>query len=138
MHNIWNRQAYMQGFDCETINKKSINMFERMLIAEYIYEVVIETSKQSTREDSNRAGISRKTRGEAASSTTYSEMNKSSFKLIKMYVDHQNYRLKLTYIIHGPGNSLYECKVLGNNTNRYNNNKSTSVRKNHKYLGNNH
>ena len=45
MPNIWNRQAYMQRFDCETITKKSINMFERMLIAEYIYEVVIETSK---------------------------------------------------------------------------------------------
>ena len=30
MPNIWNRQAYVQGFDCETITKKSINMFERM------------------------------------------------------------------------------------------------------------
>ena len=77
-------------------------------------------------------------RGEAASSTTYSEMNESSVKFRKMYVDQQNYRLKLTYIIHGPGNSLYECKVLENNTDRYNNNKSKSVRKHHKYLGNNH
>ena len=30
MPNICNRQAYVQGFDCETITKKSINMFERM------------------------------------------------------------------------------------------------------------
>ena len=30
MPNIWNTWAYMQGFDCETITKKSINMFERM------------------------------------------------------------------------------------------------------------
>ena len=28
--NIWNRQAYVQGFDCETITKKLINMFERI------------------------------------------------------------------------------------------------------------
>ena len=30
MPNIWNTWAYMQGFDCETITKESINMFERM------------------------------------------------------------------------------------------------------------
>ena len=65
-------------------------------------------------------------------------MNDRSVKLRKMYVDHPNDILKLTYIIHGPGNSLYECKVLENNTNRYNNNKRKYVRKRHKYLGNNH
>ena len=77
-------------------------------------------------------------KGEAASSTTYSEMNKSSVKFRKMYVDHPNDRLKLTYIIHGPGNSLYECKIFENNTNRYNNNKNKTVGKRHKYLGNKH
>ena len=30
MPNIWNKRAYMQGFDCETITKKPIKMFERM------------------------------------------------------------------------------------------------------------
>ena len=31
MLNIWSRQAYAQGFDCESITfKKYINMFERM------------------------------------------------------------------------------------------------------------
>ena len=58
-------------------------------------------------------------RGEAASSTTYSDMNESSIKFRKMYVDHPNDRLKLTYIIHGPGNSLYECKVLGDFGSKY-------------------
>ena len=30
MPNRWNRQAYIQGFYCETITLKSINMFEGM------------------------------------------------------------------------------------------------------------
>ena len=32
MPNIWIRQAYVQQFDCETITKKTANMFERMKI----------------------------------------------------------------------------------------------------------
>ena len=43
---------------------KSINMFERMEILEYIYEGVVELSyKKSTRADTNCAGLSRKMRG---------------------------------------------------------------------------
>ena len=43
---------------------KSINMFELTEIAEYIYEGVVEPSyKKFTREDYNRADISRKIRG---------------------------------------------------------------------------
>ena len=39
------KKAYVQSFDCETINfEKSINMFECMEIAETIYEVVLERS----------------------------------------------------------------------------------------------
>ena len=35
----------MQGFDCEFITlKKAVNMFERMYIAESIYECVVEPS----------------------------------------------------------------------------------------------
>ena len=31
MPNSWSKQAYIQGFDCETICfKKDVNMFERM------------------------------------------------------------------------------------------------------------
>ena len=68
--------------------------------------------QKPTGEDSNRAGIIRKMRGEAASSTTYSEMNESSVKLRKMYVDHPNDRLKLTYSIHGPGNHYMNVRSL--------------------------
>ena len=41
--NICSRQAYVQGFGCETINfKKYGNVFERMEISEYIDEGVVE------------------------------------------------------------------------------------------------
>ena len=40
--NSWNNQAYVKEFDCESITfKASVNMFERMEISEYIYEVVV-------------------------------------------------------------------------------------------------
>ena len=43
MHNSWSRQAYVKGFDSEsTTFNKSVNMFERMEIAESIYEGVVE------------------------------------------------------------------------------------------------
>ena len=46
-------------------------MFECMEISEYIYEGVVKPSyKKPTREYDNCAGISRKIRGESASSTT--------------------------------------------------------------------
>ena len=39
------KQAYVKGFDCKYIYfKKSVNMFERMDIAESIYEGVVESS----------------------------------------------------------------------------------------------
>ena len=45
MPNIWSKQARVQGFNCETIYlKKAVNMFERMEIAESIYECVVTTS----------------------------------------------------------------------------------------------
>ena len=66
----WSKHAYVQGFDCDYINfKKAVNMFERMEIADSIYEGVVEPSyKKPTRADTNRAGHRRKNRGEAASS----------------------------------------------------------------------
>ena len=43
--NIWSNQSYVQGFDCDTISfKKAVNMFERMEIAESIYEGVVTPS----------------------------------------------------------------------------------------------
>ena len=38
------KKAYVQGFDFEYITLKSINMFERMEIAETGYEGVVELS----------------------------------------------------------------------------------------------
>ena len=63
--NSWSKQAYVQGFDCKSIPfKKSVNMFERMEIAESIYEGVVTPSyKKITQAESNRTGISRKNRG---------------------------------------------------------------------------
>ena len=45
MHNIWYKQAYVQGFDSRSISlKEAVNIFERMEIAESIYEDVVEPS----------------------------------------------------------------------------------------------
>ena len=45
MPTSWSKHAYVQGFDCESITiKKAVNMFERMEIAEFIYEGVVEPS----------------------------------------------------------------------------------------------
>ena len=39
MPNRWYKQAYVQGFGCESITfKKSVNMFDHMEIAESIYK----------------------------------------------------------------------------------------------------
>ena len=51
-------------------------------------------------------------RGESASSTTYSEICECAGKRRKRYIDHLKDILRLTCIIHGPGNSSDECKVL--------------------------
>ena len=45
MINSWYIQAYVQDFDCESINfKKYVNMFERIEISKSIYEGVVEPS----------------------------------------------------------------------------------------------
>ena len=88
-------------------------MFERIEISEYIYEGILEPYyKKTTRVDVNCAGLSRKMRGDVASSTTYSKKNESSYKHRKRYVHHNKDRSQLSCLIHGPGNSSDECKVL--------------------------
>ena len=48
--NIWSKQAFVQDFDGESIRfKKTVNMFECMLIAESIYEGVVEPSHKKPR-----------------------------------------------------------------------------------------
>ena len=45
MPNSWIKQAYVQGFDSESITfKNDVDMFECMEIAEPIYEVIVGTS----------------------------------------------------------------------------------------------
>ena len=70
----------MKGFDCESITfKAALNIFERMEIAESIYEGVVEPYyKKPTGEDSNCDYYSRKIRREAASPTTYSSTSERS------------------------------------------------------------
>ena len=41
MPNSWYIQAYVQGFDCESITLKNVNIFDRMEIAKYTYESVV-------------------------------------------------------------------------------------------------
>ena len=67
MTTSWNRQEFVQGFDCEWITfKAAVNISEIMEIEESIYGGVVEPYyKKSTREYSNIYGISRKTRVEA-------------------------------------------------------------------------
>ena len=64
MKNGQRNQAYVQGFDFETITlEKAVNMFELMEIAETIYEDVVEKSKTNTRADTNHVGLSKKNEG---------------------------------------------------------------------------
>ena len=58
-------------------------------------------------------------RGEPAQSKTHSDMIKHTGKWKQTYIDHQIDQLKLTCIIHGPGNSPDEFKVLNNVSSKY-------------------
>ena len=85
MPNSWSKQSYVQGFDCGYIAfKKSVDMFERIYIEEYIYEGVVEALyTQYNRSDDIRAGHSRKNIEEDASSHTYSAMSENAVNIIK-------------------------------------------------------
>ena len=63
--NIWSKQAYVKGFDFESITfKKVVNMFERMEINESVYEGVVEPSyKNPTHAYGNSDGHSSNKRG---------------------------------------------------------------------------
>ena len=58
-------------------------------------------------------------RGEDDLSTTYSDMSESTGKCRNRYVDHLKGGSKLACLIHGPGHSSDECKVLGNLGTKY-------------------
>ena len=62
-------------------------MFERMEIAEYINEVLVETSyKKPTRVDANRAGHSSQKREEATPLWTHTKKGDSASKHIERHV----------------------------------------------------
>ena len=89
MHNSWSKQAYLQGFDCDSITfKKAFNIFDCMEIAESIYEGVVEPSyKKPTQANANRAGCSRQNIGESALSWTRPVKGESNGKRRKRHVD---------------------------------------------------
>ena len=64
-------------------------------------------------------------RREAALSNTYSETSESSGKRRKRHVDHLRDRSKHTFLIHGPGHSSDECKVLVDFGSKYCKNRPT-------------
>ena len=72
MPNSRSKQAYVQVCDCESISfLKAVNMFERMEIAESIYEGVVAPSYKNNWAESNRTVLSRKNRVEYALSNTH-------------------------------------------------------------------
>ena len=109
----WYKQAYIQGFDCESISlKKAVNIFEHTEITESIYEGVVEPYyKKPTWEDSNRACHGRNKIGEAALSNTCPATGESARKRQKQYVDRSKSESEIC-LIHGPGHSYDGCKVL--------------------------
>ena len=72
-----------------------------------------------TRAYANRAGHSRQMRGVATSSKKNSEMGNHTDKRKQRYVDHMRDRSKLTCLIHSPGHSSYECRVLNDFGTKY-------------------
>ena len=103
-------------------------MFERMEITESIYEGVVETYyKKPTQADANRSGQSRKKRGEDSSSWNFPEKVESAGKRRKRHVDSLMGKSK-NCLIHGPGNSSEECKVLGEFGTKYANSRPTKDR----------
>ena len=103
-------------------------MFERMEISESIYEGVVENSyKKPIRADANRAGHSRQKRGEAASTWALPEKYESAGKRIKQHIDSPMGKSK-TCLIHGPGYSSEERKVLGDFVTKYANSRPTKDR----------
>ena len=88
-------------------------MFERMEIAEIIYEGVVTPSyKKTTWTEANCTGLNRNKRGKSTSSNTNPMKDGSAEKRRKRYVDNPKSTSKI-YMIHGSGHSSDECKALG-------------------------
>ena len=119
----------MCRFYYESIHfKKEGNIFELMDIVEYINEVLLVPSYiQSTRTYATRSGHSRKKRGEDTLSHTYYLMSESDGNCRKKIYRPSKGWVK-TSLLHGPGNSSDECKVLGDFGSRYAKSRPTKYR----------
>ena len=94
-------------------------MFECMEISKSIYEGEVEPSyKKPTREDANRAVHSRQNTGEDASSWNLPKKGDISGNSKKRHLDIPTGKSKIC-LIHGPGYSSEECKVLGDFGTKY-------------------
>ena len=106
-------------------------MFERMDIAESIYEGAVEPSyKKPTWVDSISSGHIRNKSGESASSKYHPTTVERSEKCRKQYVDSSKSKSK-TCLIYDPRHSYYECKVLGDFGTKYANHKPNKDLRNH-------
>ena len=111
--NGWEKQAYVKGLDFKMKRyKATCKLFERMEIAEKIYEGR-NTPKTPTREDSNRASLDRKKKLGEAASPNNPKMGHSG-KCKTKNAGHPSDRPTggRTCVLHGPGYSMEECKVL--------------------------
>ena len=91
-----------------------------MEIAEYVYEDILEPSYRIfTKSDANHDVHRRKMRREATMSNKCSEMSESARNHRKSYVDHSKDTSRPTRLIHRPGNSSDEYKVLGDIGSKY-------------------
>ena len=87
-------------------------MFERLELAESIYQGVITPSyKKTTWAESNRTGLSRNKKGESTLSNTHPANDERAGKHRKRYVDRSKSASK-NCMIHILGHSSDECKVL--------------------------
>ena len=103
-------------------------MFERVEISEYIYEGVVEPSyKKTIRADTNCADHSRQKRGESTLSWNRPEKGEIADKRRKRHVDSPTGKSKIC-LIHGPGHSTEECKILGDLGTNYANIRPTKYR----------
>ena len=127
--NRWSRQAYVKGFDCEYITfKKAVNMFDRMEIFESIYEVVVEPSYKKSYPGRHQPFWSQQAKDMRIRLVVDSPQEGwERWQAHKQRVDITTGKSK-TCLIHCPGNSSEECKVLGDFGTKYANVRPTKDR----------
>ena len=114
MHNVWSKQAYLKGFFSKFPTKRQINIFERMDIAESIYEGLSENFlKIADWPDPNRDDIRRKQIGETAFSKENLEKCGRSGKWKTRHADNMSDKpMGKHCMIHSGGHSSKEYKAF--------------------------